>query len=534
MLRSLLTEIAEIAHLGSPRSAAREPSGVNVTNRDGDSALHLAVRGRQPQIVRALLALSDIDVNLPARDQHGAPPLLRAAFDGHVPTLRLLLADKRTDVNARSHNGSTALMYAASSGHVAAIQVRRLPMDRPPTAHPHPLPPRARGPSRHPCCHRPPPACPPHLSPACHPRPAPAQELLRSIGVDLNAVNNAGASALIHAIIHGGPPAALKQLLSVRRLDVNADGGGTALMWAVRYGRTEAMTALLSDVRLNRDGQTSDGDSALHCAVRYSKHEALRLLIEAQCDLHRRNAHGATPLLVAEYQDEQRAVEMLLGAGADPTVGVRRAVRKCAAAATRAVVSVYAPLLRAAACGSREAVVGLLKHRADARLADTHGNNALMHAAAEAGRDGGAGADHVGVIELLLHWSTAHSPPALVNATNARGETAMHAAVRSGNHSAIAAIAAAPSVDLTATNAAGLTAIGLATELGVPTSVFGPCHNVEGDTALHSAVRQRDLGAIRSLLHERGADPEAVNAEGFTPLALARYFQVPRHVFSGA
>jgi ankyrin repeat protein len=133
---------------------------VNAKNKDGLSALDMAVNNGHQQIVQALQAkmtqagpkggggpaggsgLDDALVeaatkgdlaavqallakgaNVNARDNHGKTPLMVAAFQGHVSVVKSLLA-KGADINAKdSLDGSTALSWAECNHDAKALEV---------------------------------------------------------------------------------------------------------------------------------------------------------------------------------------------------------------------------------------------------------------------------------------------------------------------------------------------------------------------------------------------------------------------------
>ena len=50
------------------------------------------------------------------KDKHGQTALTLAAYEGHVEVVKALLAHSEIDVNAKIENGATALMLAAWEG----------------------------------------------------------------------------------------------------------------------------------------------------------------------------------------------------------------------------------------------------------------------------------------------------------------------------------------------------------------------------------------------------------------------------------
>ena len=82
--------------------------------------LLLAVRQGKPDVVKALLAARDTDVN--ARDENGDTPLIEAARFGHDDIARELLA-AGADYKIRDRNDKTPLMLAVLGGHDDVVLV---------------------------------------------------------------------------------------------------------------------------------------------------------------------------------------------------------------------------------------------------------------------------------------------------------------------------------------------------------------------------------------------------------------------------
>jgi ankyrin repeat protein len=73
--------------------------------------------------VRILLARDEVEVN--AKDKHGATPLSLAARNGRDGAVRLLLARGDIDVNIKDGWGATPLSLGAKRGRRAVV---RLPL----------------------------------------------------------------------------------------------------------------------------------------------------------------------------------------------------------------------------------------------------------------------------------------------------------------------------------------------------------------------------------------------------------------------
>jgi len=104
-------------------------------------------------------------------------------------------------------------------------------------------------------------------------------------------------------------------------LDAPDASGFTALDWAARNGRVEAIQALVAagaDVEARDSGP--NGWTPLIHAVHKLQPAAARALLAAGADPNARARNGNVPLLDAAIRGDLALVEMLLAAGADPLV----------------------------------------------------------------------------------------------------------------------------------------------------------------------------------------------------------------------
>ncbi|KIV91537.1 hypothetical protein PV10_06066 [Exophiala mesophila] len=93
---------------------------VNQVNDHGDTALHLAARNNQPDMIKLLLFSG---ANIEATSDGKWTPLLVAAKAGHEAAIDALLTHVPSAyVNARTSSGMTALHWAAENGKLAAVQ----------------------------------------------------------------------------------------------------------------------------------------------------------------------------------------------------------------------------------------------------------------------------------------------------------------------------------------------------------------------------------------------------------------------------
>jgi ankyrin repeat protein len=157
----------------------------------------------------------------------------------------------------------------------------------------------------------------------------------------------------------------LVSLLSAGSL--GAASGDLRVLDAVRIGDKEAVRSLLEQ-RADVNVPEADGATALAWAVHRDDLETADLLIRAGADVNAANDYGVTPLSLACTNRNAAMVEKLLRAGADSKV---------------AQVTGETPLMTCARTGNVEAVKSLLARGADMNATEAKGQTALMWAVAQ-------------------------------------------------------------------------------------------------------------------------------------------------------
>lgn len=115
---SPVADAAQRGEVETVRSLLRDGADVNAAQGDGMSALHWAAQSGQVEIIDVLLYAG---ANPEATTRLGSyTPLHLASRAGHGPAITRLLAGQ-ADVEARTTTGVTALHYAAASGRADAV-----------------------------------------------------------------------------------------------------------------------------------------------------------------------------------------------------------------------------------------------------------------------------------------------------------------------------------------------------------------------------------------------------------------------------
>ena len=148
--------------------------------------------------------------------------------------------------------------------------------------------------------------------------------LLVRAGANVNAVNHYGASALAEASTNGN--AAIVKLLLEAGAEANTrmKGGETALMLAARSGNPETVGVLLAhgatpDQRERRD------QTALMWAAAEGHADVVRALIDAGADVNARLDSGFTPFLLSVREGRLDVVRAFVEAGVDVNAMMRPA-----------------------------------------------------------------------------------------------------------------------------------------------------------------------------------------------------------------
>lgn len=464
----------------------------------------------------AALALLDAGSDARVRGPDGTTPLMWAAYNGDAELTERLIA-AGADVSAQNEFGTSALREAAIQGTAPIIEALLAAGADPNVANPEGETP---------------------LLVAARTGNVEAARLLLDAGADINATEDwGGQSALMWAAAQSQPEMiaflasrgaeldargvirqwARKVITEPRPKDMNK-GGFTPLLYAAREGCVECAREL---VEAGADPDFADPErvTPLNMALLNLHFDFAAYMIEAGADVDKWDLFGRTPLYMAADMntlpvkgngamavipstDEHTALDvarLLLEAGADPNIRLKRRPPYRDVPQDRGGDTILAqgatPLLRAARAGDAELVELLLAHGALVDLPSKEGVTPLMAAAGvEYGLrvTRGRNRTNEGVLATLQLLADAGAD------VNARMVTEPDREV----------------FEVAAQRAHGNTYARRGRQ--VPSPHAQPHH-----TALHGAA-MRGFDFVIEFLAARGADLEAEDADGRTPLDLAR------------
>jgi ankyrin repeat protein len=483
---ALLLDAAERGDRAAAMQLLAKGANPNTPGPDGTTALMWAASNDDLELVRALIKAG---ANVTLKNQFGTSALTEAAIIGSAPVIEALLK-AGADPNTKNPEGETPLMAVARAGKVDA-----------------------------------------------------ATRLLEA-GADVNAKEEwGGQTALMWAAAQS--QAEMVKLLASKGADLNArgvirqwerkviteprpkdmnKGGFTPLLYAAREGCVECARHLVA-AGADRDLEDPERITPLNMALLNLHFEFAAFMIKAGADVDKWDLFGRSPLYMAAdvsslptkgngamavipSVDSVTALDvakMLLDAGANPNLQLKRRPPYRDVPQDRGGDTILAqgatPLLRAARAGDAPFVDLLLKHKALVDLPSKEGVTPLMAAAGvEFGTrvTRGRNRTNEGVLATMRLLIDAG---ANVNARNVTDSP------RTGEYSAAATAAAR----------AGR---------GGRASQVPSASAVPHQTALHGAA-ERGYTAFVKFLAENGADLQAKDANGRTPLDLAKGIGVP-------
>jgi ankyrin repeat protein len=455
-----------------------QPLGPDVTDEYGRTPLMLAIEAGQDAVARTLL---ESGASLAAADRNGETALLIAARKGNRELSSLMIAGG-APVNHANNSGTTALMLAAGAGARALCETLQAAGADPAL--------RDRA----------------GLTAGDHAARSGHAELAGQLGVrpSQSAAAAPGTGALhagqtpVMIAAERGDLETLRRLLAAGGVEIDAGDaqGLTALAHAARSGRPAAVSALL-DAGARVDVQDRAGWTALGHAVVAGQMEVVRLLLKAGANPRATQGHGRPLLLLAAESKRADAVPVLAHAGADPDQSSPEGLT---------------PLMAAASANDMDSIRALIDSGAHADRTDKRGRTALWYAAS---RDAAVVIPALSTRSILNAADDEGTTP-LAAAVGQGNRKAVDALLKGG--------ADARSTTRNGNSVLHLAAAGRqAVLIPVLIAARAPIDavNSQGDTALMLAVKSRCPACVQSLL-AAGASTRVRNKDGLSALDIAR------------
>ena len=509
-------------------------TNVNHNSSAGHSPLHIAVTKSNINIINLLLD-QNVDINNKTIDCK--TPLHIAVENGEETIIQTLLAQD-ADTNLKDALGNTVLHLAVQSKYEIKPCLLRAGVSK-----------RSLFPASHQLCSI-----------------QTVQKIIEH-GANVNAVNSIGLTPLwfacsdgqeqlvkillekgadpniadknndnsLHAVMYGQCSAGTTQEVMHHCVNINAANkdGATPLLLACSTAQAESVRLLL-EAKADPNIADADGDACLHAAIAAGCSKGtLQEIIDNGGDVNAVNNRGRTALLMSCSFGQIDSVNVLLGAGADPTLADEKGI-SC---------------LHAAIDGrcNKETFHALLDHGVHIDTKTKDGTNALLSACRreqsevvrfllEAGADVNASKPdgdtilHVAVssncsketLQCIMHHG------AVVNAVNSNNETALFLACGSGQEESVKVLlnnAADPNIPESAEGYRSLHAAvhgNCNSEIlqEIANKAYVDAQTVYGETALFFACLFRQQNSVKVLL-KTGADPNIATAVGKTSLHAA-------------
>lgn len=284
------------------------------------------------------------------------------------------------------------------------------------------------------------------------------------------------------------------KVLIAHGADVNAkesSAGGTPLILAIAGGHLDVAKELITH-GADVSAQLDVGATVLHAAAEYGDAGLLEAILAKGAEVDPRDDNSQTPLFYAAAKGHLEAVKVLLAQGAEVN-------------AKESTIGSF-PLNEAIVKGHLEVAHELISHGADLSAHNNHGYTPL-HAAADKG--------YTGLVEAIL------AKDAEVDPMDKFSQTPLFYAAWRGHIDAVKALLIY-GADANIKNNKGFTPPMIAKQNNHSLIIIVLQEGFVKSSKLHLAIRQNDINQIKLLLKE-GADLNAKNTDGMTPLHLAAY-----------
>ena len=418
---------------------------VNSTNKNNVTSLMTACENGNIDAIDVLL---NAGANPNIADTEGVTCIHHAVNGGCNKEILQAIISLVADINASNMDGETALLIACKKGNIDAI------------------------------------------------------DILLNAGADPNIADSVGVTCIQHVVFEVCSKETLQAIIS-HGADVNATNKNnlTALMIACMKGNIDVINVLLN-AGADHSIVDTDGKTWIHYAVRGgSSKETLQVIINHGADVNATNKNNLTALMIACMKGYIDAIDVLLSAGADPSI-----------ADTKGETWIHYAVQ--GDC-SKEILQATIDHGADVNSTNMNGETALLVACKNGNID---------AIDVLLN---AGADP---NNANAKDETCIHHAVfKDCSKETLQAIIDHGADVCSATNENNLTAFMIACQKGninalnvlLNAGADRSIVDTKGETWIHYAVREGCSKETLQAIIDYGADVNATTNNNVTPLMIA-------------
>ncbi|KAJ5113811.1 hypothetical protein N7456_002345 [Penicillium angulare] len=450
---------------------------IDVNSRDSmkRTALNWAAANGCEAIARLLL---DKGADIEADDKYGSRPLIQAATNGHEAMIHLLV-ERNANIEAKDKNGQTALLSAARFGQEASVSIL---IEKGANL-------EAKEQS----------GCT-SLSLAASSSHVDIVDLLLSKGANIESPDVNKRTPLFFAASRDREDVSKLPLHKGANIEARDTYGNTPLVWAAKNGSMANAQFLLESGADIGDGPRIKSGSALFWAVTNGYGDIVRLFLEWGFDIKATDREGALPLSWAAKAGQSLVTEIFLAQAAIDIEAKDKFGFTALALSVRGGYGSVAKLL--------------IDAGADIEARDNHGYNPLALSAR-----GVPPSKSTKLPEFEALTADLLSAGANIEAKDNNGFTPLSQAVRMG-HVGIVQLLLEAGADIESKEIHGYTPLAL--------SVLGGDHRSRervtksgnwwpGKTLAHERL-------IRLLL-ENGANIEAQDNCGLTPLALAEKYE---------
>ncbi|CAK1356546.1 uncharacterized protein RHO25_012312 [Cercospora beticola] len=355
----------------------------NARNRDGRTALFVAMVAGHDDIVKALLEAEGFEVD---EEATFCQVLLHwAVYHGHDKVKQLLLDTGKAAIDEEKEWYYDLLSWAARNGYDKIVQLL-LDISK------------AASDEQNKWYDA-------ILSWAAHNSYDEIVGPLLETGA-VNSTDKDGLTPLYRASLRGLDKV-VQLLLDTGEVDVNAatKDGRTPFYWAARFGHDKVVQLLIETGKVDVNAADKNAETSFYLAIYWGHDKVVRLLLETgNVNVNAANNNGETPLHCAASRGHEHVVQLLLGKGKAEVDAADHAGRTA---------------LISAASSSHDKVVQLLLTRsnADIKAADHKGQTALDYARSQG---------HERIVQLLERLSSDDffdRTMAMIECTSAYGST---------------------------------------------------------------------------------------------------------------